>query len=141
MYNVYIRGGYAMSEKIHHLPNSELEIMLIIWAADQHVTRADIETQLQGKKDWGATTILKFLSRLVEKGFLKSESQGKGKPNIYSSLISEQEYLEYESTSIFGKLCGRSIKNLVATLYRNDAIDETELNELKQFLDKLKQEG
>lgn len=121
--------------EIVHLPNSELELMLIIWEADGPVTRADIEAKLEDPTKWRPTTVLKFLSRLVEKGFVSCESQGRRQMNRYTALISEEEYLSEESKSVIGRLCGRSMTNLVANLYRNQSIDDTQLDELQAFID------
>ncbi len=123
-----------MKQEIMHLPNSELELMLIIWEADGPVTRPELEAKLSEPNKWGPTTILKFLSRLVEKGFLSCESAGRRQPNRYTALISEEQYLKEESSSVLGRLCGRSVTSLVANLYQNNTIDDEELDELQEFL-------
>ena len=60
------------------LPESELELMMIIWQAGRAMTRPEIEAGLGEGRKLGATTILSFLSRLQEKGFLKVERRGTG---------------------------------------------------------------
>ncbi len=55
------------------LPDSELEIMMIIWELDKPVTRAEIEEKMAPGRKLSPTTILSFLSRLQEKGFLAME--------------------------------------------------------------------
>lgn len=117
------------------LPDAELEIMLILWDAGQPVSRAYIDEQLQGKKDWAVTTVLKLLSRLIDRGFVLVERQGQGKMNFYSAAISEHEYLEYESKSMLQKLYGNSVKSLIASLYNGKAIDDKDIKELRLFLD------
>ena len=67
------------------LPDSELEIMLIIWEYDRPVTRFEIESKLDADRKLSPTTILSFLSRLQEKGFLDVRKDGKN--NIYSAII------------------------------------------------------
>ncbi len=123
-----------MKRNIVHLPNSELELMMIVWEADGPVTRSDIEEKLDDSYNWGPTTVLKFLSRLVEKGFLSCESQGRRQMNRYTALISEEEYLAEESRSVLGRFVGRSMTNLVANLYENQSIDDAELDELQAFI-------
>ncbi len=123
-----------MKRKTAHLPNSELELMMIVWEAEEPVTRADIEEKLDPDHQWGPTTVLKFLSRLVEKGFLSCESQGRRQMNRYSALISEEEYLAEESRSVLGRFVGRSMTSMVANLYENQSIDDSELDELQAFI-------
>jgi len=124
-----------VKKSIRRLPDAELEIMKIIWEANEPVTSAYISEKLKGKKDWKITSILTFLARLTEKGFV--ECKREGKINIYRALISEQEYLERESKSILEKLYNNSLTNFVATLYSSNAISEKELRELQEFIDKL----
>ena len=127
----------ADKKELVHLPNSELEIMMAIWEAGKPVSRLEIEEKIS-EKNWQAPTVLKFLSRLTEKGFLKCEKPEGGKTNLYTPLVSEEEYLEFESNSVLGKFCGRSVKSLVANLYENNTINDSELDELQKFIDEAK---
>lgn len=127
-----------MSGKIVHLPNSELEIMMVLWEANGEVSRSYIDEKLKEHQTWGVTTVLNLLARLVDKGFVKVVSEGKGKSNFYSAIISEEEYLEAESKSVLGRLCGRSMPSLVANLYKNQKLSESDLDELQAFLDNAK---
>ncbi len=127
-----------MDKKIVHLPNSELELMMILWEAGEPVSRAYIDEKLKGRQNWGVTTVLNLLARLADKGFVHSEQQGKGKSNFYSAIISEEEYLEFESQSVLGRLCARSMTRLVTNLYKNKKLDQKELDDLQAFLDEAK---
>ena len=127
----------ADKKELVHLPNSELEIMMAIWEAGKPVSRPEIDEKLS-EKNWQAPTVLKFLSRLTEKGFLKCDPAASGKKNLYTPLISEEEYLAFESGSVLGKFCGRSVKALVANLYENNTIDDSELDELQKFIENAK---
>lgn len=119
--------------EITKIPDGELEIMIIVWESKGGVTSEDIMKKLHGKKTWGRTTVLKFLSRLTDRGFLKFEKQNKY--NVYYPLIAEEDYLEAESKSFLEKLCRNSVKNLVATLYNSKAITKEDLEELKQYIE------
>ncbi len=123
-----------MSKIIKRLPNSELEIMMIIWESNEPVTSAYVCEKLKDKKKWKITSVLTFLSRLVEKGFVASTR--KGKINIYSAVIGEQEYLESEGKSFLEKLYGNSLTTFVSSLYKNNAISDDDLAELRKFIEK-----
>ena len=99
-----------MKQSIRRLPDSELELMQIIWQKEPPVSRTEIEENLKKDHTLAATTILTLLTRLCEKGFLKLEKQGRA--NLYTPLISQREYLASESRSLLDKLYGGSIKNL-----------------------------
>ncbi|SHH61603.1 Predicted transcriptional regulator [Sporobacter termitidis DSM 10068] len=128
-----------MAEYIRRLPDSELEIMKIIWDAGGRVTSVQVLDRLRNKRDWKTTSVLTFLSRLADKGFLSVERQGK--TNIYQALVDEQDYLEKESKSFLEKLCGNSLKTFVASLYDGKAISENDLRELRQYINEKTKEG
>lgn len=116
------------------IPDAELEIMMIIWDSIGGVTSEDIMSKLEGKKTWKRTTVLKFLSRLTERGFLSVEK--KSKTNVYYPIIKQDDYLEYECKNFLEKICQNSVKKLVATLYSSNTISDDDLAELKAFIDK-----
>ena len=97
------------------LPNSELELMMILWNSDQPMTRTEIEEKLPKKRKLSKTTVLSFLSRLEEKGFVQVKKEGRH--NSYVPLVKEKDYLEQESGTILKKLYGSSVKKFVAALY------------------------
>ncbi len=117
------------------LPNSELELMMILWRAGVPLTRMEIEERLPKKRTLSKTTILSFLSRLEEKGFVLVEKDGRN--NRYLPLVQESDYLKQESGSILKKLYGSSVKKFVAALYDGDGLSKEQIAELKDYLDRL----
>ena len=118
---------------IPRLPDSELEIMKIIWRYGGETTSAQIMESLEGKKDWAVATVLNFLARLVNRGFLTVRRSRK--INIYTPIISEDVYLESESKSFLERLHGNSLKSFVASLYSGNVISESDLEELKSYIE------
>ena len=117
------------------LGDAELEIMLAIWAAGEPVTSSYVQEKLRGSRDWALPAILTSLSRLVDKGFLACEKQGRS--NQYRPLVSESDYNTAEGRGIIDRLYGSSFTGMVASLYNGKAIDGDDLAELRQYLDTL----
>ena len=117
------------------LPNSELELMMILWNADRPMTRMEIEEKLPKKRRLSKTTVLSFLSRLEEKGFVRIEKEGRN--NCYIPLVKENDYLKRESGVILKKLYGSSVKKFVAALYDGNGISKDEIKDLEDYLDSL----
>jgi BlaI family penicillinase repressor len=115
------------------IPDGELEVMMAVWQAGESATSDTIMEYLAGRKKWGRTTVLKFLSRLCDRGYLKQEKHGK--LNVYFPLVKQQDYLEMESKSFLERLCQNSVKKLVASLYDGKAISKEDLEELKKFIE------
>lgn len=127
-----------MNMKLRRLPESELEIMLIIWDAKEAVPRTYIENKLNERKKLAPTTILSFLSRLEKKGFLKVEKRGKS--NYYLPIIEKRLYVQNEGKNILERFYGSSLKNFVAHLYSTSSISNNELSELKKFIEHVSRE-
>ena len=120
-------------KEIKRLPESELEVMQVIWSVTTPAPRAVIEKELNKNKPLASTTILTFLTRLCDKGFLSVECQGR--TNYYTPLIQEREYLASESRNILNKLYGGSIANFAMSLC-DTGVSKSDIEELKDMLEK-----
>ena len=116
------------------LPDSELEIMMVVWDARSAVDSAYIMERLD--KSWVKPTVLNFLSRLCDRGFLELIKQGRR--NFYRPLVSREEYLKRESVSFFEKLHRGSLKSLLTSLYDGGALPNDDIEELKSYIEEMK---
>ncbi len=122
-------------DKIKRLPESELDIMMIIWESNEAVTSAYVMEKLPEEKKWATTTVLNFLARLADRGFLEITKQGR--VNYYKPLIEENDYLQQESSTFLKKMHMGSLKSFVASLYDGSAISMEDLEELKDYVEKV----
>jgi len=120
------------------LPDSELEIMMIIWDLNKPVTRFEIEELMDKGRKLSPTTILSFLSRLQEKGYLEVRKEGRN--NVYMPLIDRDSYMQAESRNILKRLYQNSAKNFLAALYDGDSLSEEELKELEDYISEKRKE-
>ena len=117
---------------------AELEIMQVIWDSEHPVTSNYILKELQGRRRWQLSTLMTSLTRLSDKGFVHCDrSTGS---NLYTSVILEEEYKAKASSHFLEKLYNNSIQNMIATLYNNKTIKNSDIEELRSFLDKLEDE-
>lgn len=121
---------------MRRLPDSELELMMIIWEAGQAVTRTEIEAALPADRKLSSTTVLSFLTRLQEKGFVQIQKQGRN--NVYEARISKEAYLQAETRSIWKRLYQGSVKNFMTALNDGEGLTEQDLDELQEFLNQKK---
>lgn len=128
-----------MENRQKKLGEAELEIMQVIWDSYPPVTSNYILEELQEKRKWQLSTLMTSLSRLSDKGFVSCDrSTG---TNLYSPIVSENDYKAKESGNFLEKLYQNSIQNMVATLYHNKMIKSSDVEELRAFLDELEQKG
>ncbi len=119
-------------KKLTRISEGELEIMQAVWHGETPITRGTIEQEIAKHRTLATTTILTFLARLCEKGYLSIERRGK--TNYYTPLVEEREYLACESKILLKKLYGGSMMTL-ATSLSDAGISHKELEELRQMLD------
>ena len=119
------------------LGEAEFEIMQVIWETEAPVTSSFILKELQERRKWQLSTLMTSLSRLVDKGFISCDRTTGS--NLYSSIISENDFKAKESKNFLERLYNNSIQNMVATLYSNKAIKDSDMDELRKFLDHLEE--
>ena len=113
------------------LPEAELEIMLVIWDGQQPVTSEYIMERLD--KNWTRPTLLKLLTRLCDRGFLRCDKEGRH--NVYSVLVPREDYVQDASSNFLQKLHHNSLTSLVASLYDGQKVSKADLEELKRFIE------
>ena len=125
-----------MKTSIKRLPDGEFTILKIIWQLPNPTTSARIMEKLGEDNHWKPQTLLTVLARLTEKGFL--ESVRKGRERQYTAIISENEYLEVETSDFLKRYSGHSMGGLVKTLFSSNSLSDNELDELRSLLDQNK---
>ena len=115
------------------LPESEFELMRIIWQNPSPISTNQIIKQLSDDKAWKPQTVLTLLTRLIERGFLRSERAGKER--IYYPLVQKEDYVAFESGSFMERFHGNSFVSLMSTLYQGHKVSDRDLDELKKWLD------
>ena len=122
-----------MCDNIKRLPDSELEVMQAVWTLSPPVSSADIREHLAASYHIAQTTLLTLLTRLTDKGFLKSELDGQRK--LFFPLVSQQEYLAAQSNRFVKKLCGGNISTFAAALC-DSGLTKEEIAELRSLLER-----
>lgn len=122
-----------MRATIRKLPDAELSVMQAAWACAAPATRADIEKKLNEAHPMALTTLLTQLTRLSDKGFLSVQKEGRS--NLYTPLISEQDYLAAQGKRFFRQLCGGKVSTFAAALC-DSGLTKEDLAELRDLLDK-----
>ena len=115
------------------LPDAELEVMKVLWELGPDTSRSEVEGGLAAF-GWAANTVNTYLSRLADKGFVSVRREGK--TNLYTPLVSREDYLSFDSRAVLDRLYG-SPRNFVAALAR-EGLEQNELEELQALLEELK---
>ena len=115
----------SLAEKIS---GSELEVMKVLWEAEEALPVTTIRETLTERRGWEATTIKTLIGRLLNKKVIEQE---KRKVFFYRPLISEMEYNAWATEELIRKLYKGSAKDLVAALVRSDGLTKEDIDELR----------
>ncbi|HHW39532.1 MAG TPA: BlaI/MecI/CopY family transcriptional regulator [Bacillales bacterium] len=117
--------------KLKKLPDAEFEIMRVVWANEPPISTAMIMEQLGNERQWKAPTVIFLMLRLVERGYLRTEKEGKERS--YFPLVGKEEYLELETEHFMKQYHENSFLSFVNTLYNGKQPSEQELDDLLQW--------
>ena len=121
-----------MQEEYKKLPDSELEVMQVIWSLAAPVPRAAIEEEMKHIHPIAQTTLLTLLSRLAGKNFISIEKRGRS--SEYTPLIAKEDYLARQSRSFLDQMCGGKLSVFAAAL-SGSGLTKEDLDELRAMLD------
>ena len=117
---------------IKRLPDSELEIMQVLWGLEAPVTRARLEEAVAEIHPMAQTTLLTLVSRLAAKDFVRIDKQGRS--SVYTPLVGKGDYLSSQSRRFVDKVCGGSMTAFAAALC-DGGLSSEEIAELRKLLD------
>lgn len=113
----------------------ELEILQVLWEKGKATVREVHETILQSK-DAGYTTTLKLMQIMFEKGIVLRDDSAK--THIFQANVSKENTQNQFVSKIIFSLFGGSSSQLVMNALGSQPHSKTELDEIQQLLDNLK---
>ncbi|MBC8597280.1 BlaI/MecI/CopY family transcriptional regulator [Qingrenia yutianensis] len=121
------------------LPDAELEIMKVIWHNECPISTSEVKRIIDEESNAARTqqTVQTLINRLIAKEYIAKDKRGK--EYIYTPLVAEKDYVEFESERFLRKMHGNSITNLMRALFDSKKISDEDISELeKMFKEKRK---
>ena len=113
------------------ISEAEFEVMKIVWESAP-INTNEITERLLKTTSWSAKTIQTLIKRLVTKGALTYEKQGR--IFVYTPLVEETEYINHQSSSFLNRFYGGDISAMLSSYIENNQLSETELQHLRSIL-------
>ncbi len=125
---------------MQQISDYELELMKVIWNNNGTALYAEIVSQLSQKgMEWTKNTIITLLSRLIDKGLLKTNKIGHR--NKYTAIVSANEYQATQTKNFLDKVYEGNAKGLVSTLIQGDLLSSADYEELRTYWKHMKSEN
>lgn len=114
------------------ITDAEWEVMRVVWAHGSVTSREIIEI-LESKMQWKAPTIKTLIGRLVEKGALNTEQEGR--KYIYSANIEEKEAVRSFTNDIFDRICRKNVGNVIESIIKDHTLSFDDIQRLEEILE------
>ena len=115
------------------ISEAEFEVMKVIWKFAP-ISTNEITDRLLKTTSWSAKTIQTLIKRLVTKGALTYEKQGR--VFVYTPLVEKKEYINQQSNSFLNRFYDGNISAMLSSYLENNQLSETELRNLRSILSK-----
>lgn len=103
-----------------------------LWAKHPAAASELIERLVARDPTWHPKTVKTLLARLVRKGAIGYEAQGRS--YVYEPLVSERECVAVASSSFLDRVFGGSLKPMLAHFVESRRLTRKDLEELKKLL-------
>lgn len=132
--------GEITTAKVDNVPEriSEAEhaVMEALWQRAPQ-TAADVGATLCDARGWSMTTVKTLLSRLVAKGALATQPDGRR--FLYTPVLARSAYVGGESRRLVDRLFNGRAAPLFAHLAETEALTDEDIAEIERLLKELKQ--
>ncbi len=115
------------------ISESEWSIMEALWESSPQ-TASEITKTLRASMNWAENTVRTLLTRLVEKGALKTSENASG-TRTFIPAVKREACVRAESQSFLDRIFGGAAKPLLVHFAQNSKLTAEEIKELKKLLD------
>ena len=116
---------------IPQISEAEYEVMRIVWKYTP-INTNEVTDKLNKTTAWSPKTIHTLLKRLVNKGALTYEKEGR--IFVYTPLVQEEEYINEQSTSFLNRFFSGNVTSMLSSFLDHDQLSPSEINELRSLL-------
>ena len=114
---------------------SEMQVLSALWD-DAPQTAADLTSRIGKINGWTQATVKTLLARLVQKGAVTAEADGRR--YLYRPAIDRAEAVGEESQRFVDRLFGGRVSPMIAHLAEREALSDADIAEIEALLRKLK---
>ena len=122
-----------MSKRPLSIPDSELDVLKVLWDRNQATVREVLETLRSAGRQWSYATVATLLDRLETKGVVTSDRSELA--FVYRPVVSNQEVQQKRVSSLVDKLYQGEPGLLVLHLLKSHPLDPRQAKEVRALLE------
>lgn len=116
------------------ISEAEALVMEVLWRKSP-IGADEVVTALSAHTDWAEPTIKTLLNRLLNKGALRAEKDGRR--YLYSPVLARESWISQQSEGMLEKLFGGRVAPLVAHFSERGKLSAADIAELKRLIGEL----
>ena len=121
---------------MERIGEAEYAVMEVLWQ-DAPLTATEVADRVPAERGWSIRTVKTMLARLLAKGVLAHEEDGRR--YLYRPAVARADYVAQESGRLIDRMFGGRVTPLVAHLAERDRLTEADIAEIEALLKALKQ--
>ncbi len=128
-------SGTGIDKAPERISEAEHAVMEVLWHRAPQ-TAVEVCENLCDARDWSIPTVKTLLARLVSKGALATQPDGRR--FLYTPLLERSDYVGTESRRLVDRLFGGRAAPLFAHLAQSEALSAQDIAEIERLLAELK---
>ena len=121
-----------------NITNAESEIMEALWRSAPQ-TAEEIVASVGSAQDWSEGTVKTLLNRLLGKGAIAAEKEGRH--YLYRPAVTRAAYVNAESRSLLDRLFDGRLAPMVAHFADSKKLTARDIRQLKALISKIEEGG
>ena len=124
-----------MTRKLPKISDAEMRLLQLLWD-EAPLGATDLAERIGASTGWSLATVKTLLSRLLAKGAISAESEGR--KFHYRPAIERETVAGRQAGNLVERLFGGRVSPLVAQLAEQRDLDPADLAELEELVRRLK---
>ena len=116
------------------ISEAESVVMEVLWASSPRAAE-DVIAALAGRQDWQEATIKTLLNRLLNKGAIAADRDGRR--YLYRPLLQREDWVLAESRGLLERLFDGRVAPLVAHFSAQRKLGRKDIAELRKLLEEI----
>lgn len=119
------------------ISDAESQVMEVLWQRQPRAAE-DVVAELARSQDWQEATIKTLLNRLLRKGAVRAEKDGRR--YLYAPVLKREDWVLQQSRGLLDRLFGGRIAPLVAHFSESGRLSKKDLAELRRLIGEIDNE-
>ena len=120
------------------ISEAESVVMDVLWKRSP-LSAEEVVSSLSGQQEWQEATVKTLLNRLLNKGAISAEKNGRR--YLYAPVLQRAAWVQGESESLLARMFGGRVAPLVAHFSEHRKLSRKDIAELRKLLEELDDDG